>query len=92
METQITKREKALLRKLAAQAWEAELSRELGSLFEHFRRWTDKGLNAFDLSHEIHEFHDGASRDLYARYTRLDPMTTSGHWPSVRGTNGRRTP
>lgn len=71
----ITKREKAVLRKLAGKAWEAELNRELAILFEHFHQWTKKDMNAFDLSDKIHEFHDGASRQLFKLYTQLDPVT-----------------
>ena len=69
----ITKRERALLRQLAVQAWEAELGTELESLFEDFSKWADKSMSAFDLSQKIHEFHNGISRELYGRYTTLAP-------------------
>ncbi|MGZ5228103.1 MAG: hypothetical protein ACXWCS_28435, partial [Burkholderiales bacterium] len=65
----ITKRDRARLRQLAGQAWEAELENELEVLFEHFTTWAENGLTAFELSDLIHEFHNGISRDLYARYT-----------------------
>ena len=52
-----------------------ELTAELEVLFEDFCRWTDNGINAFDLSDRIHDFHNGVSRQLYSRYTTLDPAT-----------------
>jgi hypothetical protein len=74
--SKITKSERALLRQLAQEAWEAELDGELEQLFENFSRWADDGMSAFELSDKIHEFHNGASRGLYGRYTGLDPAVT----------------
>ena len=85
MPTQYTRKEISLLRQLAQEAWEAELTRELEELFETFCKWADKGVSAFDLSDQIHEFHNGVSRELYNRYTGLPlqaalPMQL--HWAS----------
>ena len=71
----VTKSERALLRQLAQEAWEAELDDKLEQLFEDFSRWADDGMSAFELSNRIHEFHNGVSRELYSRYTGLDPVT-----------------
>lgn len=71
----ITKREKALLRQLAYEAWKTELDAELEKLFEDFGRWADKGMSTFDLSDKIHEFHNGVSRELYVYYTSPDLAT-----------------
>ena len=71
--TKLTKRDRARLRQLAGQAWEAELETELETLYEHFLTWAESGFNAFELSDLIHEFHNGVSRELYARYTTLPP-------------------
>ena len=71
-----TKRERAQLRELAGTAWEAELEAELEELFEAFLKWADDGMDAFDLSERIHQFHNGISRELYGRYTTLDPEIT----------------
>lgn len=71
-----TKRERALLRHLATQSWELELREELESLFEEFGKWADEGMSSFELSDKIHEFHNGISRELYGRYTGLDPAIT----------------
>lgn len=72
----ITKSEHAILRQLAKEAWEAELDDRLEQLFEDFLRWVDDEMSAFELSDKIHEFHDGASRELYGRYTGLEPAIT----------------
>lgn len=71
-----TKREKAELKELAGAAWEAELRDELEKLFEDFLKWADNGMDAFDLSERIHQFHNGVSRELCGRYTSLDPEIT----------------
>jgi hypothetical protein len=41
-----TRKETALLRQLAQEAWEAELTAELEELFETFCRWADKSMSA----------------------------------------------
>lgn len=69
----LTRKETAVLRQLAQEAWEQELSDALEALFEDFCRWTDHGMSAFDLTDRIHEFHQGLARDLYKRYTLLPP-------------------
>lgn len=71
----ITKREQALLKELAAEAWDSELEVELTKLFEQFCRWADKGMSALELADKIHEFHDGVARELYKRYTGSDDAT-----------------
>lgn len=73
MATKYTRKEKSQLRQLAGEAWESELTGELEKLFESFCTWSDKGISAFDLSDQIHEFHNGVSRELYRRYTALSP-------------------
>lgn len=69
----LTKRQRALLRHLASRAWELELEEKLENLFEDFGKWADKGMSCFELSDKIHEFHNGTSRELYGRYTGLEP-------------------
>lgn len=73
MASEYTRKEKSLLRQLASEAWEAELTRELDELFERFCIWADDGISAFDLAEEIHEFHNGAARELYKCYAGLPP-------------------
>jgi hypothetical protein len=69
----ISKSERARLRELAEEAWDAELSEHLLELYEEFGRWANNGMSAFDLGEKIHQFHDGVSRELYKRYAMLDP-------------------
>jgi hypothetical protein len=57
------------LRRLADAAYERELADELAKLEEEFRRWRSNEMSAFELSDRIHEFHDGAARDLWKIYT-----------------------
>jgi hypothetical protein len=68
-----SKQERALLRRLAEEAWESELRAGLEALFETFRRWADSGMSTFELNDRIHDFHDGISRELYKRYATGDP-------------------
>jgi hypothetical protein len=57
------------LRELAGLAYERELSRELELLLRHFEAWKRGEKNPFDLSDEIHRFHQGPARDLYKWYS-----------------------
>ena len=57
------------LRQLAGRAHEEELRRALLTLANHFDAWKAGELDSFDLSDQIHAFHNGASRVLYNRYT-----------------------
>jgi hypothetical protein len=72
MGKQADKTQDRRLRDLAELAYERELSRELSDLEEDFKRWRAGETNAFDLSEAIHEFHQGAARDLFSMYGRSD--------------------
>jgi len=61
------------LRELASSAWERELGAELTILASSFDEWKAGRLSPHELNARIHEFHQGASRDLYALYTRVHP-------------------
>lgn len=67
-----TKSERALLRELAEEAWNAELNEALLALYEEFGKWADDAISSFELSDRIHQFHDGTARELYGRYTNFD--------------------
>ena len=71
--SKFTKSERAVLRQLASEAWDAELREALLELYEDFGTWADDGMSSFDLTDRIHEFHNGTARDLYKRYTGADP-------------------
>lgn len=42
-------------------------------LHDRFHDWLKDRMDAFALGDAIHEFHDGAARDLYVFYTRGKP-------------------
>ena len=69
MTSDFEKKDMKELRRLADAAYERELVDELAKLEEQFRRWRSKEMSAFELSDRIHEFHDGAARDLWKIYT-----------------------
>lgn len=71
MSIKLSKRETAILRELANEAWDAELHEQLGDLFEEFCRWADNGCSSRDMVERLHMFHDGVARELNQRYTRL---------------------
>ena len=59
---------KRLLREFAAEAYEKELSRELARLDKSFSEWRDGNINSGELSHRIHQYEIGASRELFNKY------------------------
>jgi hypothetical protein len=70
---EFTKRERKELRRLADLAYERELNAELDKLALRFDEWRAGQMSPYDLSDAIHEFHNGAARDLFVFYTRGDP-------------------
>ena len=70
---QFTKKERNELRALTQEAYARELDLALRDLDSAFSDWRQKHISGFQLSDFIHEFHQGAARDLYSDYTRLDP-------------------
>jgi hypothetical protein len=53
---------------------ETELRHALEKLKRDFAEWEAGKIDSFELSDRIHAFHDGASREIYVRYTsRFDP-------------------
>ena len=70
---EFTKKQKRLLRELAADAHERELALELTKLLSDFRSWEEGNFNPHELNQKIHEFHNGASRELFKAYAMGDP-------------------
>ncbi len=64
------------MRELQGLAWRKELEEELGKLECHLSSWREGLIDAFELSDQIHRFHNGVSRDLYTYYTGSDFMFT----------------
>lgn len=68
MTGELSKEQRRRLRELASVAYERELSGELPSLEDDFKRWRTGEINAFDLSAAIHAFHQESARDLFKKY------------------------
>lgn len=59
---------KRLLREFAAEAYEKELSRDLARLDQSFSEWRDGKIDSGELSHRIHQYEMGPSRELSKKY------------------------
>jgi hypothetical protein len=53
---------------LAAAAHEEALRRALVELDTHFERWRRNEIDSFELEARIHEFHQGASREIFNQF------------------------
>jgi hypothetical protein len=69
MESNLPKSVKKELAAMVYAAHEAALRSELSKLAKHFESWQRGGINSFDLTEHIHEFHDGPNREIYKRFT-----------------------
>lgn len=65
---QTPKRLKRLVREWAGVAHDRELSKALLNLWAHFQRWQRGELSATELNDVIHQFHNGASRNIWKTY------------------------
>jgi hypothetical protein len=71
----ITNSQRKHLWTLSETAYERELSQAIGELHVRFQEWQEGNVSTWDLNQEIHEFHDGRSRDLYKFYVMAhDPL------------------
>lgn len=68
MRSDLTKAQRRRLRELGTVAYERDLGEQLAKLEDAFRRWRADAIDAFDLSEEIHRFHQGPSRALFPKY------------------------
>jgi hypothetical protein len=68
MEEPIPRQIKKLLREYSGIAYEIELRRELAALAAHFDEWKNGQMDSWELTDAIHDFHNGASRELYKKY------------------------
>jgi hypothetical protein len=50
------------------QAYERELHRELARLDQSFDQWREGKISCGELSHRVHQYEAGASRELYKHY------------------------
>jgi hypothetical protein len=73
---ELTKPMKRVMRALVAKAHEEDLRRELLPLAEAFGKWRGGTTSSGELVERIHEFHQGAARDVYKRYEHGDLVFT----------------
>ena len=66
--SELTKSQRKHIRSLAQRAYEKELSHALNNLHERFQKWHANVISPWDLSEDIHNFHDGTARELYKFY------------------------
>ena len=71
--TEYPKRIKRLLREYNTAAHEQELHRELTKLDQSFAEWRSGALSSAQLSHRVHQYETGLSRELFARYNSGQP-------------------
>ncbi len=71
---ELTKRQKKHLRTLADRAYAIELGRSIDTLFQKYLKWKQQEMTVWDLHENIHEYHNGISRDLYKSYTMTNPI------------------
>lgn len=72
--TEFSKRERAELRRLAAEVYEWELRGHLELLDKSFAEWRGGKMLSSELSDAIHQFHQHEARDIWSMYQTLkDP-------------------
>ena len=59
---------KRLLHEYTAKAYEGELKRALAGLDRSFTEWRAGTISSGELSHRIHQYETGPSRELFSRY------------------------
>jgi hypothetical protein len=69
--SELPKKIKKEIRNLAAKAHEEELRGALLVLSKKFDLWKNGSLTSFDLTEQIHKFHNGDARELYKRYESI---------------------
>lgn len=68
MQRNHTKSVRKQLRDLVALAHERELARNLDAIATQFDQWRAGVVSPWDLNDAIHQYHQGASRDVWGRY------------------------
>lgn len=60
-------------RKLGSIAWDRELRAEIHKLSEAIGAMDADDLTPHEVNDQIHDFHNGITRELWGRYTQSDP-------------------
>lgn len=76
---EIPKRIKRMVREWAGVAHERDLRDALKELRRQFDRWDRGEVDSFELNQLVHRYHDGASREIWKRYStsHLEPAVAS---------------
>ncbi len=69
MQPKLTKSERRHVQELAGLAWERQLRDEIGTVGDAIREMEADKLCPHEVNDIIHRYHNGASRDLYMRYS-----------------------
>jgi hypothetical protein len=66
------------------EAYERELHRELTKLDQSFAEWRNGTISSGELSHRIHQYETGPSRELFKHYNRgsASRVTRGDQWPN----------
>lgn len=65
---EFTKSEKRELRRLAGDAYKAEMEKEVAKLEAAFKTWREGKIAVFDLDVQIHGYYSGPRKKLYGFY------------------------
>jgi hypothetical protein len=65
-------------KRLLIEAYENELTIELTKLATKFNEWKEGEISAGELSHLIHEYDTGPSRDMFKFYNNVAPTIVVG--------------
>jgi hypothetical protein len=80
----LSKSQKRELRRIAALAYDRELTTALRTLDAQFHRWRSGEIGPHELADAIHAFHQGPNRELWSRYSG-SASTLSAAYAVVRG-------
>jgi len=83
-----SKKIKRLIREYMAEAYERELHRELMKLDQSMNEWREGKISNGEMSHRIHLFEVGPSRELFERYND-SPADMNVSYAIVAGLLGR---
>lgn len=70
---ELTKKQRKHIREMASIAYEREMAAALDNLLASFQKWKQGEKTPFDLDEIIHQYHNGAARELYKQYATGDP-------------------
>ena len=69
-----------MLREAVDLAYSRDLAIELGKVEEDFRKWRVGEIDEFELTENIHKYHNGPAKDLFGKYVGnpfIDNLTAS---------------